>query len=192
MTMIERIDKAIDKITNCTGIILFFCTIVLILSMMTAVYYIGAINRPNLNDAPVSFEYTAYNNNIELDNLANHTDKNEGKIGYITKVPGQEIYSYKLSFSEENDSVYIYPTLKQAKLLKQIGESKVPVLVEAKVIDTSDSDFYGIDIININSNESSYNVLCNRGQIAADAVKAAVVVMLVILVLNVVDYYRMG
>lgn len=80
--MIERIDKAIDKITNCTGIILFFCTIFLILSMMTAVYYIGAINRPNLNDAPVSFEYAAYNNNIELDNLANHTDKNEGKIRY--------------------------------------------------------------------------------------------------------------
>jgi hypothetical protein len=192
MTMIERIDKAIDKITNCTGIILFFCTIVLILSMMTAVYYIGVINRPNLNDAPVSFEYAAYNNNIELDNLANHTDKNEGKIGYITKVPGQEIYNYKLSFGEENDSVYIYPTLKQAKLLKRIGESKVPVLVEAKVIDTSDSDFYGIDIININSNESSYNVLCNRGQIAADAVKATVVVMLAILALNVVDYYRMG
>lgn len=189
---IKRIDDILGKINDYACNVVFTCILLLVISVGFAIFYTDSVNGPNLNTHPYSFEYTSYNNDIEVNNIANNVSKNNGKIGYIMVTTDNYTYNYKLFFSEHKDSnyVYVYPTAKQAKLLKQVKDSRIPVLVEAKVVDTNDTDFYGIEIVDVANDDSTYNTLCTRKEIAIDITIALISIITLFFILVYIDNHR--
>lgn len=162
-------------------LVMFACFILLIMFIAT---FTSMINRPNFTLPPKNFQYSSYNNDVEIDNITNGFDRNYNKIGYVMNGQNDSGYKYKLVFNDEDDYVYIYPTQKQDKLFRQIGDSKLPVIVEVKIIDTYDSDYYGLEIVNIVPNEEPWNKMCTHRTIIIFALIALVIVFIILLVIR--------
>ena len=58
------------------------------------------------------------------------------------------------------------------------------VIVEVKIIDTYDSDYYGLEIVNIVPNEEPWNKMCTHRNIIVFALIALVVVFIALLVIR--------